>query len=89
MSFDSTCKFIAEHFPQDIATWLLGKTVTLTKLESSELSVEPIRADSVIFLQSDHEILHAEFQVDPKDNVPFSIKRESGATRRRSPRRTA
>lgn len=88
MSFDSTCKFIAEHFPQDIATWLLGKTVTLTKLESSELSVEPIRADSVIFLESDHEILHAEFQVAPKDDVPFRMADYRLRLYRRFPKKT-
>ena len=71
MPFDSTCKFIAENFPQDIATWLLGKPVTLTKIEPSELSVEPIRADSLIGLQSKNEIFHIEFQVDPKPDVPF------------------
>ncbi len=71
MPFDSTCKFIAENFPQDMATWLLGKPVTLTKIEPSELSVEPIRADSLILLQSKNEILHLEFQVDPKPDVPF------------------
>ncbi len=54
-----------------MATWLLGKPVTLTKIEPSELSVEPIRADSLILLQSKKEILHIEFQVDPKPDVPF------------------
>jgi len=71
MPFDSTCKFIAENFSRDIATWLLGKPVTLTKIEPSELSVEPIRADSLILLQSKKEILYIEFQVDPKPDVPF------------------
>ncbi len=71
MPFDSTCKFIAENFSEDIATWLLGKPVTLTKIEPSELSVEPIRADSLILLESKKQILHIEFQVDPKLDVPF------------------
>jgi predicted transposase YdaD len=59
--YDNTCKFIAETFPTDIATWLLGEPIALTKLEPSELSVEPIRADSLILLQSEDTILHAEF----------------------------
>jgi predicted transposase YdaD len=53
MPFDNTCKFIAENFSSDIATWLLGKPIALTKLEPSELFAEPIRADAVILLESD------------------------------------
>lgn len=85
MAFDSTCKFIAEQFPEDIAAWLLGRPVTLTKLEPKELSVEPIRADSVIFLESEQEILHVEFQVDPKPDIPFRITDYRLRLFRRSP----
>jgi predicted transposase YdaD len=59
---DNICKFLAESFPTDFASWLLGKAILLTKLEPSELSVEPIRADAVIFLESTDIILHIEFQ---------------------------
>ena len=59
--YDNTCKFIAETFSTDIATWLLGSPLTLTKLEPSELSLEPIRADSLIMLQSEEVVLHVEF----------------------------
>ena len=48
---DNICKFLAENFSADFASWILGKSITLTKLETSELSTEPIRADSVIFLE--------------------------------------
>ena len=71
--YDNTCKFIAETFPSDIASWLLGQPLPLTKLEPSELSVEPIRADSVIFLKSDQLILHVEFQTSPKADLPFRM----------------
>ena len=71
--YDNTCKFIAETFPRDIASWLLGQPLPLTKLEPSELSVEPIRADSVIFLKSDQLILHVEFQTSPKADLPFRM----------------
>jgi predicted transposase YdaD len=47
--YDNTCKFLAETFSSDFASWLLGEAISLTKLEPSELSIEPIRADSVIF----------------------------------------
>ena len=71
--YDDTCKFIAETFTGDITSWLLGKPVLLTRLEPSELSLEPIRADSIILLQSDEMVLHAEFQTNPKPDVPFRM----------------
>jgi predicted transposase YdaD len=30
MSFDSTCRRLAEMFPADFATWLLGRPIALT-----------------------------------------------------------
>lgn len=51
--FDNVCKFLAESFSADFATWLLGEPITLTELSPSELSLEPIRADALILLQSD------------------------------------
>jgi predicted transposase YdaD len=44
---DNICKFLAESFSSDFASWLLGEAIALTKLEPSELSTEPMRADSV------------------------------------------
>lgn len=73
MSFDNTCKFLAETFPRDFASWILGKPINLTKLEPSELLLEPIRADSVIFLESAAIILHIEFQTEPNKNIPFRM----------------
>jgi predicted transposase/invertase (TIGR01784 family) len=70
---DNVCKFLAENYPSDFASWLLGKPIKLTKIEQSELAVEPIRADSVIFLESDEIILHIEFQTDPNKNIPFRM----------------
>jgi predicted transposase/invertase (TIGR01784 family) len=70
---DNICKFLAETFSTDFASWLLGEPITLTKLQPSELSVEPIRADSVIFLKSSKIILHIEFQTDPNKNIPFRM----------------
>jgi predicted transposase/invertase (TIGR01784 family) len=73
MSYDNTCKFLAETFPTDFATWLLGEAIALTKLEPSELSVEPIRADSVIFLESSELILHIEFQTKTDEDMAFRM----------------
>ncbi|PZO45082.1 MAG: flagellar assembly protein H [Pseudanabaena frigida] len=70
---DNICKFLAESFSSDFASWILGEAITLTKLEPSELSTEPIRADSVIFLESSEIILHIEFQTDPNKNIPFRM----------------
>jgi predicted transposase/invertase (TIGR01784 family) len=70
---DNICKFLAETFPTDFASWLLGEPIPLTKLEPSELSVEPIRADSVIFLESTKIILRIEFQTEPNKNMPFRM----------------
>ncbi len=71
--FDSVCKFLAETFATDFATWLLGQPMVLTQLNPSELSLEPIRADTVIFLQADDIILHIEFQIQPKAEIPFRM----------------
>ncbi|MDJ0662525.1 MAG: hypothetical protein QNJ42_24030, partial [Crocosphaera sp.] len=73
MAYDSICKFIAAQFPEDMARWLLGKPLPLTELKPSELSLEPIRADSLIFLQSEELILHIEFQTQPDKDIPFRM----------------
>jgi predicted transposase/invertase (TIGR01784 family) len=71
--YDDTCRFLAEHFSTDFACWLLGEPVTLTELQPSELSLEPIRADAMILLQSDAAILQIEFQTLPKKTMPFRM----------------
>jgi predicted transposase/invertase (TIGR01784 family) len=71
--YDNTCKFLVENFPTDFATWLLGKPIALTKLEPSELSVDPIRADSVILLESSEVIVHLEFQTKTDDTMPYRM----------------
>ncbi|BBH40350.1 hypothetical protein myaer102_29060 [Microcystis viridis NIES-102] len=71
--FDNICKFIAENFSDDLATWLLGSPLPLTVLDPTELQLDPIRADSLIFLQSEELILHTEFQTDPDSKIPFRM----------------
>jgi predicted transposase YdaD len=56
--YDDVCRFLAEHFSADFASWLLGKPVTMTELKPSELSLDPIRADAMMMLQSEEAILH-------------------------------
>jgi predicted transposase/invertase (TIGR01784 family) len=71
--YDNTCKFLAENFSTDFASWLLGKAIPLTKIEPSELSLEPIRADSVIFLESSKIVLHIEFQTTTDETMAYRM----------------
>ena len=71
--YDNICKFLAEAFSNDFANWLLGKPLQLTQLSPTELSVEPIRADALILLESESSILHMEFQTKPDDTMAFRM----------------
>ena len=71
--FDNTCKFLAESFSEDFASWLLGTPVSMTRLSPSELSIEPIRADALILLNSDDVVLHIEFQTEPDPTMGFRM----------------
>jgi predicted transposase/invertase (TIGR01784 family) len=51
----------------------LGKPIPLTKLEPSELSADPIRADSVILLESAKVIVHLEFQTKTDDTMAYRM----------------
>ncbi|UBF25910.1 Rpn family recombination-promoting nuclease/putative transposase [Kovacikia minuta CCNUW1] len=85
--FDNVCRFLAETFPTDFATWLLGEPITLTELSPSELSLEPIRTDALILLQSSEIVLHIEFQTVPKANIPFRMADYRLRVYRRFPQR--
>jgi predicted transposase/invertase (TIGR01784 family) len=71
--YDPTCKFLAERYSLDFARWILGREIVLTQLSSSELSLEPIRADAVILLESSEEVLHLEFQKEPDPDMAFRM----------------
>jgi predicted transposase/invertase (TIGR01784 family) len=71
--YDNTCKYLAEKFPEDISSWLIGKRVALTQLQPTELSVDPIRADSMILLTNQDLILHLEFQTAVDDQMQFRM----------------
>ncbi|MTJ07057.1 DUF4351 domain-containing protein [Anabaena sp. UHCC 0204] len=74
MSFDNVCKILAEKYPLDFANWLLPETVETIKVLKTELSIEPIRADSVILLQTKNRILHLEFQTNTKSDTPIPLR---------------
>lgn len=68
--YDNLLKYLAEHYPTALASWLLGRPVTHVRLLKSELSLQPIHADAVQLLELDEEILHVEFETDPTDSDP-------------------
>lgn len=73
MSYDNICKLIAEKNPLEFARWLLPVEPRQIKVLKTELSIEPIRADSLIFLQTENRILHIEFQTitTSTPSIPF------------------
>lgn len=75
-------------FPEDYATWLLGRPVPLTQLSPTELSLEPIRADSLILEQSEDLVLHLEFQTKPDENMGFRMLDYATRVYRRFPNKT-
>lgn len=74
MSYDNTCKYLAETYPQDFARWLLAGEVSEVEILKTELHLEPIRADAVIFLKVGNKILHLEFQTTPKSKTPLDFR---------------
>jgi len=68
--YDNLLKYLAEHYPVALASWLLGKPVTRVRVLKTELSLQPIRADAVHLLEIDDEILHVEFETDPTKSEP-------------------
>ena len=70
---DNLCKRLAEEYPEQFARWLFGVGGAV-KVEKTELSREPIRADSVILSRDENETLHAEFQATMKSDVPLPLR---------------
>ncbi len=66
---------LAEKYPADFARWLIGEESTNIEVLKTELSLEPIRADSVTFIRTGNIILHIEFQTLTQSNpaVPFRM----------------
>ncbi|GAB1542086.1 DUF4351 domain-containing protein [Scytonema sp. NUACC21] len=74
MSYDNVCKYLAEQYPAEFVRWLLGIEPQEINILKTELSLEPIRADSVIFLQTANQILHIEFQTSTSSNPPLPFR---------------
>jgi predicted transposase YdaD len=74
VSFDNVCKILAEKYPEDFVRWLIGGESTDITVLKTELSLEPIRADSVIFIQTNNRFLHIEFQTLTLSNPPIPFR---------------
>ncbi len=55
-------------------SWLLSINTSDIQVLKTELNLEPIRADSVTFLQIANQILHLEFQTTPKSKTPLDFR---------------
>jgi predicted transposase/invertase (TIGR01784 family) len=75
LAYDNTCKYLAEKFPDDFVQWLLPlDRPTNIQVLKTELIQEPIRADSLAFLQADNQILHLEFETLPYSDPPMPFR---------------
>ncbi len=75
MSFDNLCKLLAEKHPDRFAAWLLGEpSTTAIEVLKTELSIEPIRADSITLLRTRGRILHLEFQTNWQSEPPIPLR---------------
>jgi predicted transposase YdaD len=72
--YGNLCKILAEKYPRDFTRWLLNQEPQTIEILKTELSIEPIRADSVTFLQTENRILHLEFQTTIKSQKPISLR---------------
>jgi predicted transposase/invertase (TIGR01784 family) len=86
--FDNICKFLAETYSADIASWLFGEPILLTQVQPQELAVEPIRADSLILLEAEGLLLHLEFQTKADPQIPFRMLDYWVRSKRRFPDKT-
>jgi predicted transposase YdaD len=57
-----------------LPVWVLGTPQTSVKVLKTELSIEPIRADYVTFLQLQGRILHLEFQTKLESTPPLPLR---------------
>ncbi len=74
MSFDNLCKLLSEKHPATFASWVLGTPQTSVTVLKTELSIEPIRADYVTFLQLQGRILHLKFQTKLESTPPLPLR---------------
>jgi len=75
MSFDSVLKFMVKSAPQAFVDWLMPESGDNSwELLDTELALEPIRADTVFFLQGQGRILHLEFQTEAQSKPAMPLR---------------
>lgn len=74
MAYDNTLKYLVEQYPEQFISWLLVSETTNIQILKTELNLEPIRADSITFLQAANQILHLEFQTSPASTPPLPLR---------------
>jgi len=74
MSFDNLGKLLAEKYPEQFAAWILGESPGTVSVLKTELGIEPIRADSLVFLGTPDRILHLEFQTRWPSKPPIEFR---------------
>ncbi|MFB8787976.1 MAG: Rpn family recombination-promoting nuclease/putative transposase [Potamolinea sp.] len=74
MAYDNICKYLVEEYPAEFVRWLSGEETNDIQILKTELSVEPIRADSLTLLQTANQILHLEFQTVPTSNPSLPLR---------------
>lgn len=74
MSYDNACKYLAEKYPTAFVQWLLATEQQSIRILKTELNVDPIYADSLLFLRVGRQILHLEFQTQPQSKPPLPLR---------------
>ena len=85
--FDNISKFLVTEYSTDFASWLLGREIPLTTLNPTELNLEPIRADAVVFMSAPELVLHLEFQTTADPKMPLRMADYYIRLRRKFPQR--
>ncbi len=80
MAYDNACKALAERYPEAVLRWLLPEFAGTVQLLKTELNREPLRADSIILLQTRETIVHLEFQTLPESTPPLPLRMLDYAT---------
>jgi len=70
---DNLCKYLAEQYPTAFTQWLFNDVSENVSVLKTELNLEPIRADAVTLVRTQHCILHLEFQVEPEPALPLRM----------------
>jgi len=74
LNTDNLCKYLAEQYPAEFVQWLFPYETSNIQVLKTELSLEPIRADSITLLQTPNLILHLEFQTLPASDPPLPLR---------------